>query len=48
MLYPFESHQLVNAIQMDTHNICFYKENQKKAHKKIALASLDKSLADLF
>ena len=26
--YPFELHWL--AIQMSTHNICFYKENQKK------------------
>ena len=23
--YPFELHQLVDAIQMGTHNICFYK-----------------------
>ena len=37
--YPFELHQLVSAIQMSTHNICFYKENQKKKkqqHKNIA------------
>ena len=40
---------------MGTHNLCFYKENQKHTHthtqkkkKKIALASLDKSYADLF
>ena len=26
--YPFELHRLVNAIQMGTHNICYYKENQ--------------------
>ena len=26
--YPFELHRLVTAIQMSTHNICFYKENQ--------------------
>ena len=24
----------VNAIQMSTHNVCFYKENQKKEKKK--------------
>ena len=28
--HPFELHRLVDAIQMSTHNICFYKENQKK------------------
>ena len=28
--YSFELHRLVNAIQMSSHNICFYKENQKK------------------
>ena len=28
--YPFKLHQLVDAIQMSTHNIFFYKENQKK------------------
>ena len=28
--YSFELHRLVDAIQMSTHNICFYKENQKK------------------
>ena len=41
---------IVDAIQMGIHNICFYKENQKKKkpHKNITLASLDKSLADLF
>ena len=42
-------HWLVDAIQMSTHNICFYKSEKKtKKHKNIALASLDKSLADLF
>ena len=30
--YPFELHRLVDAIQMSTKNICFYKENQKKTH----------------
>ena len=28
--YSFELHRLVDAIQMSTHNICLYKENQKK------------------
>ena len=28
--YPFELHLLVDAIQMSSHNICFYKENQEK------------------
>ena len=28
--YPFELHQLVNAIQMSIHKICYYKDNQKK------------------
>ena len=28
--FSFELHRLVNAIQMRTHNICLYKENQKK------------------
>ena len=28
--YPFELHPLDNAVQMSTHNICFYKGNQKK------------------
>ena len=28
--HSFELHQLVNAIQMSIHNICLYKENQKK------------------
>ena len=28
--YPFELHQLVDAIQMSTHNKCFYIENQRK------------------
>ena len=27
--YSFELHRLVDAIQMSTHNICVYKENQK-------------------
>ena len=27
--YSFELHRLVDAIQMSTHNICLYKENQK-------------------
>ena len=30
---PFELHRLFNAIQMNTHNICFHKENLKKEHK---------------
>ena len=30
--YSFELHLLVNAIQMNTHNICLYKENQKKSN----------------
>ena len=29
----FELHRLVDAIQMSTHNKCFYKENQKKKIK---------------
>ena len=28
--YSFELHQFVNAIQMSTHNICLYKEVDKK------------------
>ena len=28
--YSFELHRLVDAIQMISHNIYFYKENQKK------------------
>ena len=28
--YSFELHRLVDAIQLSTHNICLYKENQKK------------------
>ena len=28
--YSFELHQLVDAIQMGTHNICLYKEVDKK------------------
>ena len=31
--HSFELHQLVDAIQMSTFNICLYKENQKKSHK---------------
>ena len=31
--YPFELHQLVDAIQMSTHNICFYKGNKNKTEK---------------
>ena len=31
--YSFELHWLVDAIQMSTHNICLYKENQKKKKK---------------
>ena len=37
-------HRLVDSIQMSTHNICFYKENQKKKqkqHKNIAKVSFD-------
>ena len=40
--YSFELHRLVDAIQMSSHNICLYKENQKK----IALSSLNKSFSD--
>ena len=28
--YPFELHRLVDAIQMGIHNICLYKETDKK------------------
>ena len=28
--YLFELHQLADAIQMGTHNICFYEEDQEK------------------
>ena len=28
--YPFELHRQVNAIQMGNHNICLYKEEDKK------------------
>ena len=28
--FSFELHRLVDAFQMSTHNICLYKENQKK------------------
>ena len=34
--YPFELHQLVDAIQMSTHNICFIKKiriKNKTSHK---------------
>ena len=35
--YPFEMHQLVDVIQMITHNICFCKESQKKQqHRNMA------------
>ena len=30
--YSFELHGLMNAIQMSTHNICLYEENQEKLH----------------
>ena len=30
----FELHRLVDAIQMGTYNICFYKENQGKKQQK--------------
>ena len=30
--YSFELHQLVDAIQMSTHNICLCKEVKKKVH----------------
>ena len=30
--YSFELHRQVDAIQMDTHNICLYKEVDKKVH----------------
>ena len=39
--YPFELHGLVDAIQIRTHNICFYKENHKNNHKNMAKASFD-------
>ena len=32
--YPFELHQLVDAIQMSTHSICFSQESQKKNKTK--------------
>ena len=28
--YPFELHRQVDAVQMSSHNICFYKEVDKK------------------
>ena len=28
--YPFELHRLVDAIQMGSHNICLFKETDKK------------------
>ena len=40
--YSFKLHRLVDAIQMSSHNICFYKDNQKK----VALSSLNKSYSD--
>ena len=30
--YSFELHRQVDAIQMSTHNICLYKEVDKKVH----------------
>ena len=30
--YSFELHRQADAIQMGTHNICFYKEVDKKVH----------------
>ena len=41
-MYAFELYQTVDAIQMSTHNICLYKENQKK----IALSPSNKSYSD--
>ena len=35
----------VDAIQMGTHNICLYKENQKQKH---CISIIDKSFPDLF
>ena len=29
--YPFELHQQVDAIQMGTHNVCLYKEDDSSA-----------------
>ena len=46
-MYRFEFHPFVDAIQMSTHNICFYKEIQKKeknSHKHHQIMSF----ADLF
>ena len=41
--YPFELHRLVDAIQMGTHNICFYKKNHKeKTTQNIMQTSLFK------
>ena len=31
--YSFEMHLQVDAIQMGTHNICLYKEADKKVHR---------------
>ena len=49
--YPFELHRLVDAIQMNTHNICFYmyNENQKKTlcFKSVPLV-LDSYLPTIF
>ena len=36
--YSFELHRLVDAIQMSTHNICVYKENQKKLHNQYQIS----------
>ena len=36
----------VDAIQMSTCNICFYKENHTNSHKNSVLASFDKSITD--
>ena len=38
--YPFELHRLVDAIQMSSYNICFYKENQKKSRKHHQISPL--------
>ena len=32
--YPFELHRLVDAIQMSTHNTCFYRISEKKQQYK--------------
>ena len=38
--YPFELRRLIDAIQMSTHNICFYEENQRKSHKHHQISPL--------